>query len=341
MLVQFCQMKEFISPIGFDGDEREYSINSSERWLSIDEYMQKKFWGGSDTSVWDMKKFDAKLPAASLLDVMLRAAGSLEDNFKQTATEYNEAKVKRAAVSFKDTGSHTTNDLLDVITPACVEDAGGVTPAATDDFIFTHSLATVLVCVPKGGEKEFESWYEGDIEKEKVIPQSHKRINVKADKDGVTLYRVVIYNAEGKELDNFKKSCRDNKYIVRDYPYSKDWFAASVAEREQANANFVLEHIRLLEVALSSYSDLFGIWVHLKLLRAGIECTLRNGISEGPRSNFEAFFVVPEASKLAKARADLAQILGTDADRRMDSGADEEEFFPYVSLTLAPLTTSK
>jgi len=331
------QMKELVSPIAFDGEEREYCcINEGGRWLPVDESIQKKFWSGSTAASWNVKKFDPKLPAASLLDMIQRTAGSLEEDFKQIATEYNDSKTKKAAVSFKDTGSHSTRDLLDIVTPDRVVDAKEGSPNAADDFIFTQSLVTVLVCIPKGGEVEFQNWYEGDVEKEKVIPQSLKRINVDPDKDGLSLYRVVVYNKD-REVDEFKKSCRDNKFIVRDYPYSSSWYATSVLDREHATANFVISHMRLVEAGLASFSELFGIWMHLKMLRAGIEGVLRYGVNE----KLEVFFVCPDPNRLPQARLALSEVFGSKADRAMDVGGDEEEFYPYVSLTLQPLTTSK
>merc|ERR1712166_380972 len=83
---------------------------------------------------------------------------------------------------------------------------------------------------------------------------------------------------------------------------------------------------------------LFGavrIWMHLKMLRAGIEGVLRYGVNE----KLEAFIVRPDPNRLPQARLALSQVFGSKADRAMDVGGDEEEFYPYVSLTLQPLTT--
>merc|ERR1712007_26888 len=118
-----------------------------------------------------------------------------------------------------------------------------------------------------------------------------------------------------------------------------------IADREIASANFFIAHRRLVEGGVRSFSDLLVSWVHIKALRLIVEGALRYGTQKkSPNANatpkMSACILAPNANATTKARADLSQALGTQGDRAMEGGDDAEDYFPYVSVTLAPLSTS-
>lgn len=312
------------------GDEREFKIQKSDKnWVDLDEYVQK--------FVWDTAKFPTNKSVAQTLSFIQQQANANDDNFKQLLTTYNEEKGRKATLNTRDTGSHATRDLVDVLTPDKLV-GGDEVATENDDFIFTNSITTVVVCVHEKAVKEFKDFYEG-VPEEKVIPRSAKKLGVDNDKDGYQLWRVLCFK---DSVEKFKKACRDNKYTVRDYQYSKANYAQTLSERENANAGFILAHRRLIFGGVGAFSDLLASWVHLKVLRLVVEGALRCGITaETQKPKMSACILAPQPNGATKARADLAGVLGAKGDRAAADGEDAEEYFPYVSVTLAPLSTSK
>jgi len=313
---------------------------------------KKRFWKWIDGDsrglrrnvTWNNQKYPNELPIERLLDVIQAAAGTFDDSFKEFTVKYNELKAKKTALLVKDSDSYATRDLLEVLTPKTVKGSSGDFPAADDDFIFTQNLATVVVVVPSHEKDAFEKWYEMGCDVEKVVPKSARLLlNGAVDKDNMVMYRVVVYGANAREsgsaADAFRKACRDQKYVVRDYEYSERIFRERIAEKFGVSRDYTTMHLRLVEVGANTYSDVFEIWLHLKMLRCAVETLLRYGSLSGA----EPLLLSPDLNKMVQAKKDLA-ILATKADLQNVGEVAEEasdEFSPYVCLTLAPLSTSK
>lgn len=315
-------------------EERDFRIQLPRQdWVDLDEYVQKY--------EWDAARFPPQKSVAQTLTDIMKYGSDIDETFKNLSSTYNEEKGRRAALNTRDTGSHATRDLIDVLTPQTVQ-GGDEIPTETDDFIFTNSITTVLVAVHEKAVPEFLAFYEGNSE-EKVIPRSAKKLGVAKDKDGFELWRVLCFK---DSAEKFKKACRENKFSVRDYPYTKAYYAQTIADREVANAGFFMAHRSLVEGGVRNFSDLFVSWVHVKVLRIIVEGSLRYGTEKSPGTDsfspkMSACILAPLANALPKARADLSQVLGTQGDKAMEGGDDAEEYYPYVSVSLAPLSTSK
>lgn len=372
------------------GEAREFKVQSNEKWVSVDEALAKKSWGGGQ-GAWDEAKFSTRLPVQDLLSEMTKQATEYDDTFKAFNQKYNEDKNKKTALVVKDTLSHATRDLIEVLTPSTVK--ASTPPDVTDDFIETNSLTSVICVVPQGGDQEFLNWYEcggagvakakraadvasgkvkaeaegqdemsrmlkkvQDLDKvaadmDPVIPRSAKKLDIKADKDGLSLWRVVVYhkdfNKAGKDgefearkegpANAFTKACRDSKYIVRDYKFSPQIFAKSVAERELALGQFTISHVGLLKTGTKSFAALFDIWMHMKILRLAVEATLRYGSVD----QCGAHLLCPNPAKIVELRKALSSQISNKQDLAMLDVTDEDaavENFPYCNVALTPLS---
>merc|ERR1712166_1087654 len=109
------------------------------------------------------------------------------------------------------------------------------------------------------------------------IPRSAKVLACGPDKDGNLLYRVLIFRST---LEAFKKSCRENKYVTRDYAFSKQGYDQIIAAREKLAAELIRKHRQLVHQGVVEYSNLMTIWTHLKVMRLAVEVHLRFGQKE-------------------------------------------------------------
>merc|ERR1719336_707194 len=103
-----------------------------------------------------------------------------------------------------------------------------MTGSADDDFIYTEHLTTVAVILPRGSDQDFLKVYE--TMQENVVPKSARKFKDLDDKDGNSLWRVVMFKSAA---EGFKKQCRERRFIVRDFEYSEDAYKRLKAQREQ------------------------------------------------------------------------------------------------------------
>jgi hypothetical protein len=331
----------------------------------------------SEDQEWDTLRFDLRLPVSDIVALMNKNVDDSDNDFKSVSTSFADMKVKRASVvssefnvspeaqaenssqpqkasSAAAAKSFTNCDLLDIVCESTVN--VNDSPSAEDDLINTSNLLSVLVVVPDDRQKEFKSFYEGRAQEENVVPRSEKQLlKVGQDKDKAWLYRVVLFapqgtDEKGKEAaraqasDKFKKACRDVKFTVRDYPFTKQWHEDQNKERHTAMAKFRLEHFKLLEKGHSIFSDMFQLWVHVKILRAVLDCVLRYGFCVQKGVNkMPALLVAPDPPQMVQFHKDLAQTCGDQTEKvKLNEGgkSSEEDANPYTCISLVPLSSS-
>lgn len=259
-----------------------------------------------------------------------------EDARKKTA-EFNDIKSQRANTSKKD-GNLLNVDLVDVLTPEVVVARGN----ENDDFIYSKFLTTVVVILGRGAEKEFLETYESLTPQ--VVPQSAKKFNVD-DKDGNSAWRVVVCTAcqtDGKNspVDNFKRACRERRFVARDFEFSAESYKKIMATRQRLEMDVQQQTAMITGIYRDAWSDVMHSLVHVKAMRIFVESVLRYGMP--PKF---ASFVLAAPAKPAPARKALATILGSGkagpSAGAGDENQDDEEFFPYVSFTFVPFTAAR
>merc|ERR1719384_1588975 len=130
--------------------------------------------------------------------------------------------------------------------------------------------------------------------------------------------------------------------VPRDFEYSEEAFKHVEGQRAKLEED-CKRHFDLVKALYkAAWSDTIVSWVHLKAMRIYVESVLRYGMP--PR--FSAFIVPPKPTALPVARKSLAAILGQGqpgafgGDQKGD-GDDDDDFYPYVSLSLTPFTTAR
>merc|ERR1719270_2765112 len=77
-------------------------------------------------------------------------------------------------------------------------------------------------------EQDFLSSYESFHEK--VVPMSARKFNGLDDRDGNSLWRVVMFKTA---VEAFSKKCREKRFVARDFVYSEDKYKRLKMQREQ------------------------------------------------------------------------------------------------------------
>merc|ERR1712217_1023364 len=241
-----------------------------------------------------------------------------------------DVKTQKGNLAKKDNVNLTGRELVDVFTPDVVVMEGG----PLDDFIMTEHLTTVPVILQKSSVPEFLSIYESMHEN--IVPRSAKKFEGLDDKDGYSIWRVVMFK---NAVEAFKKQCREKRYLVRDFEY--DATAHKKLEKQRADVDaFELElRPQILGLYQAAWSDAMVAWVHVKAMRVFVESVLRFGSPP----NFGSFIMSPKANTAAATRKSLEDILGkgqSHSDKK-DDGEGDEEYFPYVSLSFTPFTAAR
>mmetsp|Transcript_77779 Transcript_77779/g.166767 ORF Transcript_77779/g.166767 Transcript_77779/m.166767 type:complete len:415 (+) Transcript_77779:82-1326(+) len=305
----------------------EFKVRSQRQEKPFMEYL--KTWQ------WDEAKYPKTRSVSENVTLLMSVVNRLDDEARNKTAQYNEFKTQRSNIAKKDGTSLANRELIDVLTPDIVKMSG--TP--DDDFIMTEHLTTVPVILPRGGEQEFLALYESM--QECVVPMSAKKFAGVDDKDGNSLWRVVMFKSA---VEGFKKQCREKRFIVRDFEYSEDAYKKLKEQREQAEDSVRRQHELVRGLYQAAWSDAMVAWMHIKAMRVFVESVLRFGMPP----KFASLIVSPKPSAAAAARKALANILGKGGaagpagdKQAADVQEEGDEYYPYVSFSFVPFTVPR
>jgi len=297
---------------------------------------KKNFMDYLQTWSWDDRRFPKDRAIADNLAFLMSTTTKLDEEARAKMTQYSEKKTLKATLSKKDTAaSLLQKDLVDILTPSVVKMTKG--GSYEDDVISTEHLTTVFVILPRGAREDFLASYEALSEN--VVPSSARKMNIADDKDGNSLWRVVVFKSHA---DVFKKGCRENRWTARDFEYSEDTYNNLVQQRETVDGAVQELHTKVRDLCGIAWSDAVVAWVHIKAMRVFVESVLRFGTPP----QFAAYTMVPCAATPAIRKA-----LGSTLAKRSETtglystgkgeGDDGEEFFPYVSFSFTPFVSGR
>merc|ERR1712176_1108843 len=106
--------------------------------------------------------------------------------------------------------------------------------------IMTERLTTAVVILPRGTESDFLSSYESMCDN--VVPMSARKFSDHDDKDGNSLWRVVMLKSV---VEEFKRKCREKRFVPRDFEYSQDAYTQLVAQRGANLESVEQQHDRI------------------------------------------------------------------------------------------------
>lgn len=290
---------------------------------------------------WDEAKYPGQRSLQQNVEHLMAGVQKLDEDCRNHGQAYSDVKGQRTVVAKKVGVAYPTADLVDVLHPAVVQPG---------DFVETEHLTTVVVILNRGQDVEFKKWYQDpqvttsrtkdgvetkhvdEIEGvETVIPGSLQQFTSLTegaeDKDGNTVWRVVLFKSC---KDKFASLARQNKFTVRDFEYNPSALGELEKKRKETETETDEKLNTLKKFCKLAWSDVFNAWLHIKALRAFVECVLRNG--KDSKTKFAGFVICPKAVNPALREA-LARVIQGPGGDVSDEG---EEYFPYVSLGFAP-----
>jgi V-type H+-transporting ATPase subunit C len=295
---------------------KEFKVMSQTKSIPFDKYLRE--WR------WDDAKYPKMRGLQNNLTLLLSTANKLEEEARTKSSQYNDLKNAQTAMQKKDSGSLVARDLTDVLTPDRVEE---------DDFINTQHLTTLVVILPQSNVEAFLKSYE--IYAENVVPRSAKQFTkVPKSEDGTQVWRVVLFRSS---VDAFMKKSREEKQgTCRQFEYSVSTYEKVKTQREELKKECERQDKMMYHFCKASLSDVLVAWVHIKAMRIFVESVLRFGVPP----NFASFIIQPKQNQQPAMRKALADVIGKGADSAADMG-DEEDYYPYVSLTFTPFTPQR
>ncbi|KIK97653.1 hypothetical protein PAXRUDRAFT_135892 [Paxillus rubicundulus Ve08.2h10] len=281
---------------------------------SIDDYILKG-WR------WNEGRYGVQRSLRETVDVLNKEMASIDNMMKSKLNNYNLVKGSLVQMQRKRMGNLSVRSLVDVV--------------SKEDMIQdSEYMQTCLVAVPKTLTKEWNARYERLTTM--VVPRSSSPI---ASDDEYTLFSVVIFK---KMHDAFVQSCRENKFIVRDFVYSEEQIDKQREELETAEVTEKELWTELLRVSRTNFSESFQILVHLKVLRLFVESVLRYGlpvnylglvIKPDPKSTKKTLSVLTNHFKYLAPRSGRSgkrQGGGTEDFIGEYQSLMEQEFFDFV-----------
>ncbi|CBZ55408.1 putative vacuolar ATP synthase subunit c [Neospora caninum Liverpool] len=295
--------------------------------LTVDQYIRR--------FQWDDAKYPRLRAISENLDTLVQSVTKTDDEVRAKVAVWQEVRQQMAnTAAGKKTGpvNYFQRDLIDVLSPETVRE---------DDFLNTEHLTTAVVVVPRGHEREWEQTYESlDAF---VVPRSSRKFNVAEDADGNALWRVILFTSH---VPAFRQAAQAKKFIVRDFKYSEQTYRETVLARSRVEAEKTKQETFLSRVCFAAFSDIFVAWMHLKVMRTFCEAILRFGVPP----EFAAFVLRPVSeAKEKKLRSELDKLFSPKGGfgnsyftgGKDDPGSDDEDFFPYIWLSLQPFGTHR
>jgi len=271
---------------------------------TVDDYLLREWQ-------WNDGRYNVHNNLREILDTLSKEMTSIDNAMKAKLNSYNLVKGSLTQMQRKKTGNLSVRSLVDIV--------------SKEDFIEdSEYLETLLVAVPKASVKEWNAKYERLASM--IVPRSARLI---ASDDEYSLFGVVTFKRAHDELI---QSCRENKFIVRDFVYSEDELARQREELETADATEKELWTELLRLSRTNFSESFQLLVHLKVVRLFVESVLRYGLP----ANYKGLVVRPDA-KLTKKSFQVLQdhlsYLGSRSSRTRGKKGENEEFIgEYQSL---------
>jgi len=304
----------------------EFKVKSQRQEKPFLEYLRN--WQ------WDEAKYPKTRSILDNVTLLMSVVNKLDEEARNKTAQYNDFKTQKGNLAKKEGANLTGRDLVDVLTPDVVKMNG----SPDDDFVYTEHLTTVTIILPRGADQDFLKCYETLTEN--VVPMSARKFQGLDDKDGNTLWRAILFKSAA---EGFKKQCREKRFVVRDFEYSEDNYKKLKAQREQIEDAVRRQHELVRGLYQAAWSDAMVAWMHIKAMRVFVESVLRFGMP--PR--FASFVISTKSGAPAAARKALADVLGKGSqsgpygDKAGADAQDDEEYYPYVSLSFTPFNVQR
>jgi len=257
---------------------------------------------------WDEAKYPSTQSLKVITEVIHAQCHKFDEELKNKASEYNNLVHTLSAEERKAGGNLSLRDISESV--------------KQEDVVQTEYMETVFIVVTKHSYKDFLATYERL--NQYVLPRSAKQLD---EDNEYTLVRVVLFK---KFVQDFANSCREKRWIVKDYVYDPN--KSLKAEKKKMEAERDKLKKNMIRWCKTNFAESFVGWVHIKAIRTFVESVLRYGLP----INFQAVLLMPKKGKQTKLRKVLSDMFSHLAAKSVfnHKGEDDdmENFFPYVSL---------
>ncbi|CRG93316.1 vacuolar ATP synthase subunit c, putative [Plasmodium gallinaceum] len=303
-----------IEKIAKEYDENiELKIIYQRQHINIDQYIRR--------FSWDDAKYPRNRSLTDTVDIMINNITKLSDEIQIKSSMLNDLKEKKKKdIPISDSNNFLLRNLNEILTPQTVSES---------DFIETEHLTTLVACIPKNLVEEWKNTYEKFCEY--VVPRSTEQFKDLVDKDGNTLWKVLVFK---KYAENFKQAAKLKKIVVKSFKYDEKQYNDMMETRTKIEAEIIRQETFLRRMCLAAFSDIFIAFIHINILRVFCESVLRFGVPP----NFASFSIrINGESKEKKVRKKLYDIFSsTDSIGKnyiKKSDENDEEIYPYVSVS--------
>lgn len=303
-----------IEKIAREYDENiELKIIYQRQHINIDQYIRR--------FSWDDAKYPRSRSLTETIESMVNNVTKLSDEIQIKANMLSDLKDrKKDQCAVKETSNYMLTNLCEVLTPQTVK---------ATDFIETEHLTTLVALIQ---ERLVEDWL-NSYEKfsDYVVPRSSSQFPNLVDKEGVTLWKVVVFK---KFADQFIEAAQSKKFTVKKFIYDEKKYHDMIDSKTKIEAEIIRQETFLRRMCMAAFSDIFIAFIHINILRVFCESVLRFGVPP----NFASFSIrINGESKEKKVRKKLFDIFATSDSigRNFMEKADEndEKIYPYVSVS--------
>ncbi|CAD6504604.1 BgTH12-00112 [Blumeria graminis f. sp. triticale] len=233
----------------FGGDEEKICQQKTVNDKPVDQYL-KNF-------AWNKVKYRVDKPLSELINALQKELLSIDNDVKSKLAHYSQLKTNLSSLQRKQTGNLATKSLASIVNPSLL--------IHDSDYLETH-----IIAVPNSSSKEFIQCYETLCPM--VVPRSS--VEVSHDEE-YKLYAVTTFKKHSAE---FRQKCRDMKWIVRDYKYTKGGKEEEQKEVEKAARDERKIWGEAIRLSRTGWSESVMIWIHILALRVFVETVLRYGL---------------------------------------------------------------
>uniref|UniRef100_W5L3I4 V-type proton ATPase subunit C n=1 Tax=Astyanax mexicanus TaxID=7994 RepID=W5L3I4_ASTMX len=267
---------------------------------------------------WDRAKYPTALSVKSLTEIISKQVSQVEMELKSRSAAYSSVKASLQGLERRTEGSLQTRTLAGIV-------------KKEDLVLNSEYLTTLLVVVPRSGDKLWENTYESMSQF--VVPRSSRKL---LEEEDAGIFTVTLFK---KAVREFKAKASVHKFTVREFNLEEtekqrqEMSRLSVEKKEQYGT-----FVRWLKV---NFREVFVAWIHIKALRVFAESVLRYGLPV----SFQTLLLQPEKKHVKRLREELqfsfTHLDPTAAASKSDMSLDipgvnsgQQEYYSYICYSI-------
>jgi len=249
---------------------------------------------------WNEAQFPMNKPLKQLLQNIQEQVLKGEENIRTRLSDYNDIKTRLQNYSKKQGGTLAVRPITQIVKEYYEKER-------ETEPLQSEYMTTLFVAVPSSDEKKWLRDYSTLGGNEFVVPDSSRLILKESD---YCLFNVILFK---KTAEAFKHSCRENKFVVREYN-AKDEVTADEAEEMKAQTES--KKNQLVRWLKNTFSESFSAYVHMKAIRVFVESILRYGLPP----NFVSVLLQVDQKKREGCSQDSLELGSAASHRKIQPG---------------------